>query len=129
MAPRVVRRLGELEASVMQILWEEAPLAVRDVARRLGGRLAYTTVMTTLDRLFKKGLLTREKGGNAYLYRPRHSRDEYYERVATQAVSELLAASGPTGLAAFVEAAAAIDEQNLERIERLIALRQRERRR
>ena len=56
------RVLGDLEQRVMEVLWEAAgPLAVREVQGRLGrGRLAYTTVMTTLDRLYKKRLLARE---------------------------------------------------------------------
>ena len=51
----------------MDILWELHPLTVRDVKARLGARSAYTTVMTTLDRLYKKGLLARDKIGRAHV--------------------------------------------------------------
>jgi predicted transcriptional regulator len=74
-----VRRLGELERTVMDVLWDsEDPLTARDMARRLADRdLAYTTVMTVLDRLTKKGLLRRERAGRAWRYRPVAGRDTY----------------------------------------------------
>lgn len=57
-----VRVLGDLELRIMNVVWDaEDPLAVREVQRKLvRAKLAYTTVMTTLDRLFKKGLLARD---------------------------------------------------------------------
>lgn len=61
--------LGELEIRVLQILWAaDEPLDVNAVAQGLGGSRAYTTVMTTLDRLYKKGYLLRAKEGRAYVY-------------------------------------------------------------
>ena len=70
-----VTRLGELERAVMEHLWihQEAgggSLTVREVHETVGTQreLAYTTVMTVLDRLAKKGLVTQERDGRAYLY-------------------------------------------------------------
>jgi BlaI family transcriptional regulator, penicillinase repressor len=125
-----LRPLGELEERVMAELWGEADMAlsVREVSRRLGTRLAYTTVMTTLDRLFKKGLLAREKDGIAFRYRPRIDRDEYHRRVVKHAVSGLLSRSAEPVLAGFLDAAESIDTAHLERLERLIAERRRRRR-
>src|SRR5438128_8928980 len=54
---KVMILLGPLEITVMEILWQRGESNVRDVAEKLDRPLAYTTVMTTLDRLFKKGLL------------------------------------------------------------------------
>ncbi len=68
--PNLTSPLGHLELSVMEILWSRGRSNVRDVACSLDRKLAYTTVMTTLDRLFKKGLLQREKSDRAYLYSP-----------------------------------------------------------
>ena len=51
--------LGTLEFELMEILWSNGASSVRDVVPKLSRPLAYTTVMTTLDRLFKKGLLDR----------------------------------------------------------------------
>ena len=62
---------GGLEAEVLSALWAaESPLSPGDVQAALGGELAYTTVMTTLSRLFDKGLVMRERSGRAYLYQP-----------------------------------------------------------
>lgn len=122
------RVLGELEQRVMEVLWNESPLAVRDVQARLGhGKLAYTTVMTTLDRLFKKKLLARAKVGLAFEYRPAIDREEYQRRVVEAAVGPLLEDGSPAVLAAFVDLAAGISEKNLEQLSKLIAERKRRR--
>lgn len=61
--------LGELEVGVMQVLWAaDGPLDVNGVVAALGGSRAYTTVMTTLDRLYRKGYLFRAKEGRAFVY-------------------------------------------------------------
>lgn len=118
---------GALERDVMNVLWAGGGLAVRDVQARLARQVAYTTVMTTLDRLYKKHLLAREKAGLAYLYRPAIDRAEYQRRVVEAALVPLLEqGSGPV-LAAFVDVAAGADEQNLAQLEQLIAARRRRR--
>ena len=63
-------RLGIREREVLEIVWNEGDATVGQVSRRLSLPLAYTTVMTTLDRLFKKGLLRRVKQDRAFLYSP-----------------------------------------------------------
>lgn len=121
------RVLGELEQRVMEVVWEHGPLAVRDVQRRVGGKLAYTTVMTTLDRLFKKELLARDKVGLAFVYRAAIDRDEYQRRVVEAAVAPLFEQGSSGVLAAFVEVAADVSEENLQQLERLIADRRKRR--
>ena len=72
-------RLGELEAAVMDVLWgSDVSFRVRDVRTRLAPArpLAYTTVMTVLDNLHRKGWAHRELDGRAYLYRAAASREE-----------------------------------------------------
>jgi predicted transcriptional regulator len=123
-----IRPLGSLEERVMELVWRGDALVVRDVVRGLGGKLAYTTVMTTLDRLYKKGLLAREKEGHAFSYRAALSRDAYHRRLVEDAVGALLTKSADPVLAGFVDAAAASDRKNLARLERLIAERRRSRR-
>ncbi len=117
------RVLGALEERVMEVLWKyDGPLSVREVGRNLGRkRLAHTTVMTTLDRLYKKGLLAREKHGTAYVYWAAMSRDDYRRRIVEETVSALIEESAEPVLSAFVDAAASIDEENLARLSRLIA--------
>lgn len=116
--------LGDLEMRVMGVLWEVSPLTVRDVKARLkGSKLAYTTVMTTLDRLYRKGLLARTKQGQAFVYLPAMDRTEYQRRVVQAAVAPLLAEGGSAVLAAFVDVAADVGDENLAQLERLIAAR------
>ena len=70
--------LGPLEAKLMDRLWQVGPGNVRDVMAQLDGPvLAYTTVMTTLNRLCDKGLLERQKSGQAFVYTPRCTREEW----------------------------------------------------
>jgi len=69
-------RLGEREREVLEVLWSEGSATVQQVAECLKTTLAYTTVMTTLDRLFKKRILLREKRERAFVYRPAVSRGE-----------------------------------------------------
>lgn len=117
------RVLGELEQSVMELMWEVGALAVREVQCRVaGGKLAYTTVMTTLDRLYKKGLLAREKSGLAFVYQPAIDRHEYQRRVVEAAVAPLLEQGAGAVLAAFVDVAAE-NEEHLRQLEELIAAR------
>jgi predicted transcriptional regulator len=84
-----MRGLGDLEASVMDVLWRTAgPLRVREVLEVLNKRrnLAYTTVMTVLDNLHRKGWVARELDGRAYRYHATRSREE----AAAQALREVL---------------------------------------
>jgi predicted transcriptional regulator len=75
-----MRQLGQLEAAVMERLWAwDRPVSVREVLEDLVRErpLAYTTVMTVLDKLHSKQLVRREKHGKAYLYAPASSREEH----------------------------------------------------
>ena len=82
---------GILEREVMTVLWAEGDLAVREVQARLPRRVAYTTVMTTLDRLFKKGVLSRRAIGRAFSYSPSLTRSELQASIASQVLTGLLA--------------------------------------
>ncbi|MEU5941067.1 BlaI/MecI/CopY family transcriptional regulator [Micromonospora sp. NPDC047548] len=82
-----MKGLGELEAAVMDVLWHaEGPLLVREVLDVLTVRrpLAYTTVLTVLDNLHRKGWVVREKEGRAYRYRPAGTREEIAARTLRQ---------------------------------------------
>lgn len=75
-----VRRLGELEAAIMDVLWSSGePLTVRQTLRALGRdpEPAYTTIMTVLDNLHRKSMVTREREGRAWAYLPAQPREEY----------------------------------------------------
>jgi predicted transcriptional regulator len=123
-----VRTLGELELRLMDVLWDGEPLTVRQVQTKLHRpKPAYTTVMTTLDRLFRKGLLRREKDGLAFVYAAAMDRAEYHRRLVEASVAPLLEHGAGPVLAAFVDLAAGVSEENLERLEELIAARRRRR--
>jgi predicted transcriptional regulator len=98
-----VKGLGELERTVMEVLWaREEPASARDVSRALADErdLAHTTVMTVLDRLAKKGFLRRERDGRAWLYRPVASREDYVAELMLGALD--LTGDRETALAHFV---------------------------
>lgn len=115
--------LGPLEENVMEILWARGECSVRDVIQMLERPLAYTTVMTTLDRLFKKGLLTRHKSDRAFVYSPRLSRTEYNRARANSLVAGFL--SGPESgrellLSSFLDVVGHHDRKFLTDLEKKI---------
>lgn len=84
-----MRRLGDLEAAVMDRMWSvDGSATVREVCEHLraGRDIAYTTVMTTMDTLFRKGFLTRERDGRAYRYRCTASRAAYRAQLMQEAL-------------------------------------------
>ena len=84
------QQLGPLEQRMLEALWARGNATVRDLLEAGCQDLAYTTVMTTLDRLFKKGLLTRSEEGRAFRYAPQFSREELHREAASQAFRQLL---------------------------------------
>jgi predicted transcriptional regulator len=121
------RSLGKLEQLVMDVLWECGDGTVREVMshRQLHDR-AYTTIMTTLSRLHRKGLLMREGEGNAYRYRPRCDRAEHRRRQAHDVMCALLQQESDVVLTAFVDAAGDADEAHLQRLSELVSQRLRD---
>jgi predicted transcriptional regulator len=85
----MVSKLGDLERAVMEVLWQGSPpMVVRDVVRALAERdLAYTTVMTVLDRLAKKGFVQRQRDGRAWSYEPSATRESYIAQLMLDALS------------------------------------------
>ena len=83
---------GALELRVLKALWTRGgPATVRDLEPGFAG-VAYTTLMTTLDRLYRKGVLVREKAGRRFSYLPRLSREQVLSSVAGEALSAILGA-------------------------------------
>lgn len=117
--------LGSLETSVMELVWRKAPATAREVCDRLTGanERAYTTIMTTMDRLHRKGLLEREKDGLAWRYSPTVSKAEFKQTVARGLAAALLRKDRESGLSAFVDTAAGLDEALLDRLAELIRQR------
>ncbi|MER5806903.1 BlaI/MecI/CopY family transcriptional regulator [Streptomyces sp. NPDC002033] len=86
-----VRRLGELEAEIMDRVWLwERPVSVREIVDDINRRrtVAYTTVMTVADILYRKGWLSREKSGRAWMYEAVRSREEYTAALMQDALGD-----------------------------------------
>lgn len=114
--------LGDLERAVMSALWKSGePLSVRQVQARIRRRpaLAYTTVLTVLDRLHDKGFVVRQKDGRAFRYRPRQSEAEWLGSRAAQVLASE-AGSDRAVLAAFIASTERADPALLEELSQLI---------
>lgn len=85
--------LGPLEKEVMDIVWTNGPGNVREVVSLMARKLAYTTVMTTLDRLYKKGLLHRDMAERAFVYSARLTKEDWSRSRAGELVEGWL--TGP----------------------------------
>ena len=123
------KRLGHLEITILEVLWGRGESNVREVAESLDRPLAYTTVMTTLDRLFKKGLLDRRKSERAFFYSPRLSRRELETRRAGDFVAGFLDAPQTMRellVSCLVDAVGQQDEAILDELERKIRSKRRE---
>ena len=113
----------------METLWAQGECNVREVVDRLGRPLAYTTVMTTLDRLFKKGLLARRKAERAFFYTPMLNRAEWERKRAGDFVTGFLSVAEPSRdllISCLVEAVGRHDEALLDEMEKKIKLRRKE---
>jgi len=116
-------RLGTLERQVMNVIWETGEINVREACERLDATVAYTTVMTTMDRLFKKRLLARRKVGRAFVYAAAATRDQLEGAVASELVQSLLQQHGGEPLpllSSLVDAVSDRDRALLDELERLI---------
>jgi predicted transcriptional regulator len=114
--------LGPLEERLLAALWERRNATVRELVDGQCHDLAYTTVMTTLDRLFKKHLLSREAEGRAFRYVPRVTREQLQQEVAGEAFRQLLDASPASSLplSFLVEIVSDRDAQLLDDLRQLV---------
>ncbi len=113
----------------METLWTRGECNVREVVDRLARPLAYTTVMTTLDRLFKKGLLARRKSDRAFFYSPALNRAEWEHKRAGDFVTGFLAVAEVSRdllISCLVEAVGRHDEALLDELEKKIKRRRKE---
>ncbi len=124
-----VASLGALERETMNEVWRQKEVNVRQVADALDKNPAYTTVMTTLDRLYKKGFLNRRKSGRAFLYSPSFSPEELERGMTENVIGNLLDTATEQiepVLACIVDAVSERDSQLLDELERLVQEKRRE---
>ncbi len=115
--------LHELESEVMEQVWATGESSVRTVMDALNQRAskprAYTTYMTIMARLHKKGMLARRREGKTDFYAPALPRDEYLTRRARSEVEQLVADYGDLALSNFAEQMASLDPARRRALERL----------
>ncbi|HEY2035969.1 MAG TPA: BlaI/MecI/CopY family transcriptional regulator [Steroidobacteraceae bacterium] len=117
----------DLEYAVLAELWQLGAASVRELHDRLGVRqgLVYTTTAKVVDRLRDKGLIQRQRKGNAFVYRSRVAREEVERARARNAVNRLLGATPRAAVAALVEAVDDVDPALLDELERAVLARRR----
>jgi predicted transcriptional regulator len=124
--------LGKLERQVLEEAWRRGKLSVRDVFASFDEQVAYTTLMTTLDRLYKKRLLDRHKDGRAFQYSPAVSREEFEHGIREDVIDGLLG-HGAEGiapvLACIVDTVSERDRELLDELDRLVKEKKRQLRR
>lgn len=120
--------LGDLEKGIMAILWARGEATGREVLDELKSSrdIAFTTVLTVIERLVKKGLVEKTRGETAYIYRPRYTKDEFTKQVSQEVLKGVMEISRGSAIASFVDLLADIDPQELERFSKLIEAKRRE---
>jgi len=120
--------LGDLEIAVLEEIWRCGAADAKTVHARVGRarEISLNTVQSTLERLFRKALLQREKISHAYEYSAAVSRQELIGQLVESTVRRVAGAQPDAVLSAFVDLAARADEAQLSRLERLIARRRAE---
>ena len=107
--------LGELERPIMEVLWKQGEASVTEVEAQLQGASAYTTLKTVMERLERKGYLSRVKEGRAFRYRATLSREQLEGRASRGVIEGLLDAFGSTALTQFAD----VVLENPQRLEQL----------
>ena len=115
-------KLGELEKLVLKYFWQHQAADAKQVhahfEKQRGGSL--NTIQSTLDRLYKKQLLSREKQGHAFVYRARLEQQEFIGRLIKDVTGDFAEDNQDNLLAAFVSLSAELNEEHLDRLEQLI---------
>ncbi|MHB8840525.1 MAG: BlaI/MecI/CopY family transcriptional regulator [Candidatus Aquicultor sp.] len=113
--------LGDLEADIMDLIWEREIVSVREIHALLGcnREIAYTTVMTVMSRLSDKGILQKERDGKHYLYSAAITKDEFSQTMLASMIGGMKDDFGRQALAFFVDSLTE-DDETLNELERLI---------
>ncbi|RBP86190.1 putative transcriptional regulator [Cytobacillus firmus] len=102
----LLKILGPLEIEVMKVIWSIKEGTVQNVLSEINtqNNYAYTTIMTIMNRLYKKGILTRSKLGKGYVYKPNYSPNELIQQNSSDQVEHLLHHYGDIAITQFVDA-------------------------
>jgi len=126
--PSPATQLGPLERQVLEAVWRRGNATVRELLDHGDIKLAYTTVMTTLDRLYKKNVLDRVAEGRAFRYAARFSEEELQRAAAGEAIRQLLGSNEASSLplSYLVEAVSQHDTELLDELQKLVERKRRE---
>lgn len=122
-----VEQLGALESELMDRIWARGETSVRDLHEEIGSRLAYTTIMTTMDRLFKKGLLERRPVERAFYYMPKITKHDYNQQLTQHLLGIAVEESGSKEalLSCFVDYVSDSDRKLLDELDQLVQAKKR----
>ena len=117
--------LGPLEQDVMDVVWRMRGVTVRDVHVELAAtrEIAYTTVMTTMSRLARKGILQRDTADLAHRYRPVVSRDQYARGAVGDVLTWLLERYPEPAVAYLADVVDELDDVTLDQLRDAVARR------
>jgi predicted transcriptional regulator len=121
-------QLGPLEDEILRVLWSRGDATVRELIDAAAVDGAYTTVMTTLDRLYKKGLLERSAEGRAFRYRPKQSEAELKQNAVAAGLKELLSSAQrhDAPISFLVDTISQHDAALLEQLQKAVARKRRD---
>ncbi len=121
----ITKVLGPLEAEIMQVVWQHNQATVSAVHKVLQQRreIAYTTVMTTMSRLFTKKILKRNKLGLSYLYSPIMPQEEFVNSIVKSLLDSLFEEFGEPAFKYIVSYIAASDDNHLSQLDSAIRSR------
>lgn len=117
--------IGDLETAILDRLWSGGPSTVKSIHAALTsphGESTYNTIQSTMDRLFRKNLLSRHKKGHAFIYSPAIDREALVASMMSHLI-ERFGSDPATSLCAFVDGNDAVDETTLQALQQLIAAR------
>lgn len=107
--------LGPLENDVMEVVWRKKSVTVKDVVEELKTRhkLAYTTVLTILSRLWKKGVLERSKTGKSFTYTPKVDRQQTVQSIIRSTLHSMVDKYGDEAISAFIDEVSSLKKENI----------------
>lgn len=105
--------MGPLEKEVMEVVWNKNEVSVKEVALELSKKhnLAYTTVLTILSRLWKKGLVNRSKKGKSFVYTAKRDKQQTLQSVIRSTLTTLVERYGDEAISAFIDEVSSITKE------------------
>ncbi|GIK83687.1 MAG: penicillinase repressor [Patescibacteria group bacterium] len=110
--------LGPLEHQIMDIVWKQKKATVYSVVEELcqEKKLAYTTVMTVMSRLTKKGVLSREKKGKTFYYHPRLGKEKFIHSLVQNTIAKMIDTFGEEALVAFIDETKNLSQEHRQQL-------------